>query len=457
MSTSASEPKVIARHVAIEIPRQSYDYLVIPLKEKMETMTTASCTCRVDEKYLESNGRHFLPQKISIGLFHHGRNDLKHMEEHKWRYLYSLLNRRPHLEATLDKCVKTLRELEHKARLCYECHEKIEVSTDRFDKIMLADAGFLIELFLKYVVKGLKRRGDYVFNTSGLLYDLRCDMMLLENQIPYFILQQMFEIVPVPDHCKLSLTELAFRFFRDMIPGDHRLHLTKFGQEGNHLLDLIRHCFLPTIPRIKVKDEEVRGLPYKADKLKAAGVKLKKASTEDLLDIKFVKGVLEIPPVEVHQYTETLLQNLIAFKQSKSGTTKHISSYVLFMKTLLEDEKGVKLIKRKQILTNYDVSENKQVGTLFHRLWEEMKVMENVNDEFYYDGLCEQVKEYKRSSWQPRLKMTSPIRPGYLQEPPPLSRIMIVVVVLFGILVLVGALFSIISFFRHKLKGEKRT
>ncbi|GMI95849.1 hypothetical protein like AT3G50120 [Hibiscus trionum] len=449
MSTSMSEPTDVARHVAIEIPKQSYDCLVIPLKEKMETMTTASCICRVDEKYVEVNARHFLPQKISIGLFHHGRNDMKPMEELKWRYTYSLLNRKPRLEATLDKCVKSLRELEHKARLCYEGHEKIEVSSDRFVEIMLADAGFLIELFLKYVVKGLKRRGDYVFNTSGLLYELRCDMLLLENQIPYFILQRLFEIVPVPDHCKLSLTELAFRFFRDMIPGDHRLHLTKFGQEGNHLLDLIRHCFLPTIPRIKVKHEEVRGLPYKASKLKAAGIKLKKASTEDLLDVKFVKGVLEIPPVQVHQYSETLLRNLIAFEQSGSGTTKHISSYVLFMKTLLEDGKDVKLMQRKQILTNYDVSENKQVGTLFHRLWEEMKVMENVNDEFYYDGLCEQVKEYKKSRWQPRLKTTSPSQPGYLQQP--LPRIVIVVVVLFVVLVFVGALFSIISFFRHKL------
>ncbi|KAK8684568.1 hypothetical protein V6N13_040590 [Hibiscus sabdariffa] len=449
MSASTSEPTDVARHVAIEIPKQSYDSLVIPLKEKMETMTTASCICRVDGKYLEANERHFLPLKISVGLFHHGRNNLKPMEEHKWRYLYSLLNRKPRLEATLDKCVKTLRELEHKARLCYEGHEKIEVSSDRFVQIMLADAGFLIELFLKFVVKGLKRRGDYVFNTSGLLYELRCDMLLLENQIPYFILQQLFEIVPIPDHCKLSLTELAFRFFRDMIPGDHRLHLTKFGQEGNHLLDLIRHCFLPTIPRIKVKQEEVRGLPYKASKLKAAGIKLKKASTEDLLDVKFVKGVLEIPPVEVHQYTETLLRNLIAFEQSGSGTTKHISSYVLFMKTLLEDEKDAKLMQRKQILTNYDVSEKKQVGTLFHRLWEEMKVMENV-DEFYYDGLCEQVKEYKKSSWQPRLKTASPLQPTrYLHRP--LPRIVVVVAVLFTVLVFVGALLSIISFFRHKL------
>ncbi|XWS53521.1 hypothetical protein CRYUN_Cryun10bG0008500 [Craigia yunnanensis] len=435
----------ILDHVAIEIPIRSFDSLVIPLKEKMETITTASCIRRFSKNLLEKNENHYIPQKISIGLFHQDKNNLKSMEEHKWRYLYSLLNRKPHLEANLDKCVKTLRELEHKARLCYEDHEQIKLSSNEFVVLMLVDAGFLIELFLKYAIKGLKRRGDYVFNTSGLLYDLRCDMLLLENQIPYFILQRLFGIVPIPEHCKLSLTELAFRFFRDMIPGDHRLHLAKFGQEGNHLLDLIRHCFLPTIPRVKAKQGEIRGLPYKATKLKAAGIKVKKASSEDLLDIKFVKGVLEIPPIEVHQYTERLFRNLIAFEQCGSENTQHISCYVLLMKSLLQDERDVKLLKRKQILTNYDVIKKKQVTTFFQRLWEEMNVMENVN-EFYYDGLCEQVKEYKRNSRQ--LQHWKPMKPRYLQQP--LPRIVIVIAVLFILLVLVGALFSIISFFRQR-------
>ncbi|XWS14190.1 hypothetical protein CRYUN_Cryun36dG0102200 [Craigia yunnanensis] len=441
-----TEQTDILDHVAIEIPIQSYDSLVIPLKEKMETITTASCICRVNKNLFEKNENQYIPQRISIGPFHQDNSNLKSMEEHKWRYLYSLLNRKPHLEATLDKCVKTLRELEHKARLCYEDHEQIKLSSNEFVELMLVDSCFLIELFLKYAIKGLKRRGDYVFNTSGLLYELRCDMLLLENQIPYFILQRLFEVVPIPEKCILSLTELAFHFFRDLIPGDHRLHLVKFGQEGNHLLDLIRYCFLPTIPRVKAKqEEEIRGFPYKATNLKAAGIKLKKASTEDLLDIKFVKGVLEIPPIEVHQYTERLFRNLIAFEQCASEITQHISSYVLLMKSLLQSERDVKLLKRKQILTNYDVIEKKQVTTLFQRLWEEMNVMENVN-KFYYDGLCEQVKEYKGTSWQ--LQHWKPMKPRYLQQPLPL--IVIVIAVFFILLILIGALFSIISFFRHR-------
>lgn len=73
------------------------------------------------------------------------------MEDHKWRYLYALLTRGSNLKVTLDSCVKALRELEHRARLCYE--EDINLSSDEFLNIMLVDGGFIIELFLKYAVK----------------------------------------------------------------------------------------------------------------------------------------------------------------------------------------------------------------------------------------------------------------------------------------------------------------
>jgi hypothetical protein len=35
------------------------------------------------------------------------------MEQHKWRYVHALLNRRPNLEASLDDCLTALKEVEH--------------------------------------------------------------------------------------------------------------------------------------------------------------------------------------------------------------------------------------------------------------------------------------------------------------------------------------------------------
>jgi len=63
------------------------------------------------------------------------------MEQHKWRY--ALLNRRPNLEASLDDCLTALKEVEHRARACYE--EESSFANDEFLQMILVD-GCLIHL-----------------------------------------------------------------------------------------------------------------------------------------------------------------------------------------------------------------------------------------------------------------------------------------------------------------------
>lgn len=223
-----------------------------------------------------------------------------------------------------------------------------------------------------------------------------------------------------------------------MIPGDHRIHREKFSLEGNHLLDLIRHCFLPTFPRVKVKQDGTQTGLQSAKKLKESGIRFKKAKTENLLDIKFVDGVLEIPPIQVHQYTESLLRNLIAFEQCPCDNTQHISSYVILMKSLICSEKDVKFLKRRQILCNFDASE-KDVSKLFERLSKTVNL--RYLKDFCFDGLCEQVNEYKRNNW-PRMWRVR--KKGRSQNVP---KIYLIAILLLLIVTFVGTLFSILSFF----------
>lgn len=415
--------------------------LVSFIKERMETIVTARCIGRVREVIHQDDKNFYTPEKVSIGPLHYGTESLKAMEEHKWRYLYALLNRKPNLEASLDACVEALKGLEHKARLCYE--EKINLSSDEFVKMMLVDGGFIIELFLKHAVKGLKRRNDPIFSTPGSLFDLRCDLILLENQIPFFILQRLFQIVPLPQQCTLSLTSLAFQFFRNMIPGDHTVHREKFSLDGNHLLDLIRHCFLPTIPRVKANKEKPSLGLVSAKLLKAAGVLIKKSKTENLLDIKFANGVLEIPPIRVHQYTESLLRNLIAFEQCPCDNTQHISSYVMFMKNFICTRKDVKFLKRRQILINYDANE-KDDSRLFDRLGK--VVSERDLKDFCFDGLCEQVIGYKKTGWGRVLSKKKKRQKGNAASPE--TKIFVIAILLL-VISSVGTLFTVTSFFLH--------
>ncbi|KAM7279160.1 hypothetical protein ACFE04_006294 [Oxalis oulophora] len=149
-------------HITLEV---EHDPLVLSIREKMEAISSKHCICRVDKKLVEENKKAYIPAIVSIGPLHHDNPALVAMEDKKWRYLYALLGRGPDLETSLGNCVKALRDLEHRARLCYE--EEIGILTDQFLQIMLVDGCFIIELFLKYVVKGLKRRNDPIFSTPG--------------------------------------------------------------------------------------------------------------------------------------------------------------------------------------------------------------------------------------------------------------------------------------------------
>ncbi|KAK9288249.1 hypothetical protein L1049_016699 [Liquidambar formosana] len=434
-------------NVTIEIKD---DTLVSSIKEKMENTSPLLCICRVPETTRKENENAYAPGIISIGPLHHGKPTLKQMEDHKWRYLYTLLSRKPsqqevatNLEASLDGCVKSLRESEHRARKCYA--EDINLTSDEFVEMMLLDGCFIIELFLKYAFRGLRRRSDPIFFTTGIFCSLRLNMILLENQLPFFVLQQLFNIVPLPRQCTQSLTELAFRFFESIIPKDkHDKHVfqEKFNLEGNHLLDLIHNCLLPTISRVRPKKVGVQKRLDCATKLQEEGIKFNDKTAHSLLDVRFVNGVIEIPPMKILHYTETLLRNLVALEQCYGGCTPHVTSYAFLMKSLVCCEKDVRLLLRREILANSSGSEI-EVLDLFKSLYKENDVKD-----FYYDGLCEQVNEYRRTSWFVWWRKL--FLPNNVQKTPK-SVMVLFAVVLFLLLTFLGTLFSILSFSRHGL------
>ncbi|XWS28178.1 hypothetical protein CRYUN_Cryun25bG0043400 [Craigia yunnanensis] len=54
---------------------------------------SSCCIFRVPQSLVEINGKSYQPRIVSIGPYHRGEAHLKMIEEQKWRYLGSLLNR----------------------------------------------------------------------------------------------------------------------------------------------------------------------------------------------------------------------------------------------------------------------------------------------------------------------------------------------------------------------------
>jgi hypothetical protein len=66
-----------------------------------------------------------------------------------------------------------------------------------------------------------------------------------------------------------------------------------------------------------------------------------------LLDLKFKKGVLEIPRSEFEDDTETLVRNIMALEQCDNRSDPHITNFYLILDRLINTTKDADLLCNK--------------------------------------------------------------------------------------------------------------
>ncbi|XP_057476849.1 putative UPF0481 protein At3g02645 [Actinidia eriantha] len=252
------------------------------------------------------------------------------------------------------------------------------------------------------------------------------------------------------DHCVSALKELEpkglrrrddpffnkkdmFFQLRRMIPGDDIILQGNFRQDFNHLLDLIHNCYLPTHPEVQPRVQK-KNLCC-ATKIQESGIGFRKATAESLLDIKFVRGVLEIPPLKVHEYSEIVLRNLIALENCTPDRPMYVTSYALLMEKLAQSNKDVRLLYRRRILTN-GLERREEILDLFKKLPVDLKV-----NDFYYKELCEQMNEYRGANWGVWYKQMKQSNCRFPSA--------IILAILLLVLTFTGTLFSVLSFSHH--------
>ncbi|KAL5550513.1 hypothetical protein UlMin_000689 [Ulmus minor] len=132
-------------------------------------------------------------------------------DHNKWCSLHHVLKRTNH---DISLYLKSIKELEEKARSCYE--GPINLSSNEFVEMMVLDGCFVLELF-RYP------RNDPIFATCGYMHSIQRDMIMLENQIPLFILDRFLGLqLGDPDH-RGFVAKLAVQFFDPLMPIDKPL------------------------------------------------------------------------------------------------------------------------------------------------------------------------------------------------------------------------------------------
>ncbi|KAM5558721.1 UPF0481 protein [Rosa sericea] len=373
------------------------------------------CIFRVPQVLRRHKSEAYGPDVVSIGPFHRGGKQFQTMENVKQWYLHNLLSRLNISLTTLIQSVCNVFEFEKRARAFYA--EPLDhLSPNDFIEMMILDGCFLLELFKKFFCEGYKRclkenfvpaevlyiENDPIFNMDCMLQYLCHDLMLLENQLPWFVLEILYRLTVEEYIYYPSLSTMVLLTFSSQGSLVHNVesYLSHNGDDDGddeddavlHILDLIRSTLVFQFRKVKSLPclSQVKLPP--ATTLSEAGVEFRRACVEGMMNIDFKDGVFTIPQLPIAEMTEPLLRNIIALEQCCHGRSHKITSYVILMHSLIASSKDIDFLCEKEIFLNWFSSEN--AYKIFNKLYDDT-FLKN----FYYGELCAEVNKYYNVSW----------------------------------------------------------
>ncbi|KAE9448007.1 hypothetical protein C3L33_20093, partial [Rhododendron williamsianum] len=441
--------------------------------QKTISLFSSACMCRVPENLRNQNSSAYTPHLISIGPYHqYGKTSMQHLKLYYTNNLFLRMTKgivdqkeseKKEFEV-LKECVKEMKKLVDDARKTYP--ENISLN----EEMMVVDGCFILELLYKYygLVKadGNKTIGggdsgnsevrklraiqqphegegtsksseqemaDPIFDSILTENIIKHDLLLQENQIPFFALEKLFELtvekIPNRPH-NCSLTNYILSYFGDVMspegnstnsgatttsssPNDCFLHVSGEGEQPAgkaihyyHILHLLHENYLPreTLTAQKTKQKtKFCEFTLSASNLEYAGVQFKPLSGNNQFDVKFDedeglswwcrRASFAIPALRIHDPTEPFLRNLIAFEQCVPGVSQHFTSYAFLMDMLINSEKDVQVLKDAKVMYCY-LGADEDISNLFNKLCKEVVV-----EDFYFANTCSRAFKYSEYGW----------------------------------------------------------
>ncbi|KAF2321657.1 hypothetical protein GH714_000931 [Hevea brasiliensis] len=214
---------------------------------------------------------------------------------------------------------------------------------------------------------------DPIFSMTWLPFCLMRDLLRLENQIPFFVLDSLFKLSILSSRNKgsqgtLSLTHLALKFFNYAVQSPDEVLEKHQDLTGKHLPDLLRSTFIS--PTQKPSKNSITSpflqLIHSAKKLRLSGIRFKpRNQTESFLNIEFRHGFHRIPPLIVDDFMTDFFFNCVAFEQCYKHCLKDITSYVVFMGCLINAPADAGYLKDHRIIKNYSGTDD-EVAKFFN-------------------------------------------------------------------------------------------
>ncbi|KAA3486327.1 UPF0481 protein [Gossypium australe] len=421
------------------------------MQSQAEVTENRSCFYRVPHRLREVNEKAYEPNVVSIGPYHYYKPHLQAMQAIKRSFFWKIAVEK---NLNVEALEMTMSNLEPRIRKCYK-EELSHLQSKNLLEIMVFDGCFIVQLIQKnYPVEDL-------FKVGRIQTDIPNDLLLLENQLPFFVLFELYRMM-VPNAGDVRhLASSALSFFK----------ISPFSPPKTdimHLLDLVHSCQHPSPLGIKqhelfkakaaaaAEPNSQRSWKFirSASELEGAGIcffgdhidKMKDQSRGivNMFDIMFTKDtkVLKIPTLQVNDRTESCFRNYMAYEQFlPRWKPNYFVDYVVFMDNLINTGKDVQILCENGVIDNW-LGDDEAVALMFNKLRDSIYMM---SENFYYAEIFDRVNEHCQRKWN---KWMAALKKNYFNTPWSLLSFLAALALL--LFTLLQTIFSVLSYLKQK-------
>ncbi|XWS10696.1 hypothetical protein CRYUN_Cryun38cG0019700 [Craigia yunnanensis] len=308
------------------------------------------------------------------------------------------------------RCFEAVARMEEKARNWYEASVVYGIGSIEFVKMMVVDRCFIIELLCKVPEDPIEAMSwSKIATTRWSRIALFVDLLLLENQLPSFVLVELYGLIKDPT----DGTDFAPKAFAKLI---QVLRISRIGTENpstikdtdeiDHLLGLVHDNWLRSHQGIERHQEYMYERSRKpveverqsircAKELEEAGIKFIKvdrnqeSNAMSLFDVNFTNGKMKIPTFVIDNNTERLFRNLIAYELFVQGST-YVIDYATLMENLVNTANDVQLLRLSGVIQNM-LGDDAAVAQMLNKLLNNVTLS---GDTFFYEEIFDDVKKH---------------------------------------------------------------
>ncbi|PWA38981.1 hypothetical protein CTI12_AA576270 [Artemisia annua] len=373
----------------------------------------------VPSVYRDLSPRSFTPRVVSIGPLHHQDKHLKGFEVQKATYMHNLFhNVLRSLDSTpeqiLKECVMRVSGSIDQIKACYI---GMQAYTDsELVKMMVTDACFILA-FLYDDARGYSSLGPI----NLLITKILLDMVLIENQIPFFVFQDIFECTFSKLDPTLTLADfiLVILNYCNIFP-DSKIDNSNIFVTHDHILGFLHKSYQNPDRDSSGLDEYPKA--HSVVELDRSGVRFSKkldARWPMAMELEFSrfqcfplklswsKPTLKMPVLLLVDNTELVIRNLIIYEQFAEVQTC-VTSYMLALDHLIDNPADVAKLAKSQVIVNRLGSVEKATN-LINNMLEEVIIKE-----FFYEDEWKLLDKYYNAKWP---KFIAVLRRKYFSNP----------------------------------------